>query len=258
MTRPEFPNSAFVRAPERFVLRGGRWQRIDLAVRYGRFTHPVAGHCLIDTGYTHRVTRGRRSLPLRLYNAILRPKLTDAALGPDIASVDTVLLTHLHADHISGLQDCPNARIYLHGGAYDHFVRVGWLGRTRHGVFGELIPDRLSDRIVRIESLSQIEGPPGLGPCHDLFGDGSVLAAPLPGHMKGHFGFVWPRETPPLLYAADAQWLSRAILERRSPGPPARWVMEDPAAADRTAERISAFVAAGGEIVLCHDPEEAK
>jgi hypothetical protein len=59
----------------------------------------------------------------------------------------------------------------------------------------------------------------------------------------------------PLLYAADAQWLMQAIVEDRLPGWPARWTLEDPAAARVSARRISAFAAAGGEVVLCHEPE---
>ncbi|WP_395645463.1 MBL fold metallo-hydrolase [Terricaulis sp.] len=254
-TRPVFKNSAFVRAPERLVLRGGRWRQIDLPVRYAVFEHPQAGRCLIDTGYTRRVTEGRRSLPLQIYASALRPRLQDDALPAASPQIDAILLTHLHADHVAALLDYPGARIYANGEGVDHFLQAGATGRVRHGVFRELLPADLRTRIVRFESLPRLAAPLGLGPAHDVFGDGEVLAIPLPGHMRGHTGFVWPKLERPLLYAADAQWLARAVMEDRSPGAPARWIMDDTAADKETRRRIAAFARAGGEVVYCHDPE---
>jgi glyoxylase-like metal-dependent hydrolase (beta-lactamase superfamily II) len=251
----DFPNSAVVRVPERLVLKGGRWTPINLAVRYGRFTHDREGACLIDTGYSTRVTRGRRSLPLSIYAALLRPRLTAEALPGAQPNAATILLTHLHADHLSALRDYPEARIVGDLAALDHFLAAGAFGRTRHGVFRELLPDDLRERLTPIESLARVEAPLGLGPSRDVFGDGEVLAVPLPGHMRGHTGYLFTKQPTPLLYAGDADWLAQAIREARSPGAPARWILDDPAAARETAAHLNAFSGAGGRIVLCHDPE---
>jgi glyoxylase-like metal-dependent hydrolase (beta-lactamase superfamily II) len=250
-----FPNSAVVRVPERLVLRGGRWAQIDLAVRYGLFRHDLSGICLIDTGYSERVTRGTRSLPLTIYAAALRPCLTADALPARAREVNTILLTHLHADHVSALRDYPEAQLIGDLAALDHFLRLGAFGRTRHGVFRELLPGDLRARLTPLESLPLVDAPLGLGPARDIFGDGEVLAVPLPGHMKGHTGYLFVRQSPPLLYAGDADWLAQAIREHRSPGAPARWILDDEDAARNTAARLNAFADAGGRIVLCHDPE---
>ena len=255
MIRPEFPHSAFVSAPERLILKGGRWQSQRIPVRYGRFEHRLFGPCLIDTGYSPRVTKGRRSLPLWLYSKVLAPRLTDRALPAADPNINTILLSHLHADHVSALKDYPGARVFADGAAIDHFMSKGWFGRTHKGCFRELLPDDLQRSVIRFESLSQLEAPMGLGNAADVFGDGSVLAVPLPGHMRGHTGFLFPNPVTPILYAADADWLSRAILEDRSPGYPAKAILDDPAAAAQTAIRIRNFVALGGRLVLCHDPE---
>ncbi|MBL8547754.1 MAG: MBL fold metallo-hydrolase [Hyphomonadaceae bacterium] len=253
--RPVFLNSAFVRAPERFVLHGGRWTRIDIPVRYGVFDHPRLGRCLIDTGYTQRVTTGRRSLPLTLYASILRPRLQQDALRGDI-TVKAILLTHLHADHVSALRDFPDAALYASGVGVDHFTNCSEYARIRHGVFRELLPSDLQQRAKRFEACAIVEAPLGLGPARDVFGDGEVLAVPLPGHMRGHTGFVWPKLDRPLLYAADAQWLARAVMEDRAPGAPARWIVDDVAADVTTRQRIAAFARAGGEVIYCHDPAD--
>ncbi len=253
-----FPNSATVRVPERLVLSGGRWTQIDLAVRYARFTHARAGTCLIDTGYSTRVTRGPRSLPLTLYASILQPRLTPEALPGACPDARTILLTHLHADHVSALRDYPAARLIADAGAADHFLAAGAFARTRHGVFKELLPEDFRARIVPLESLGSVNAPFGLGPARDVFGDGEVLAVPLPGHMRGHTGYLFAGQPVPVLYAGDADWLAQAIQEARSPGAPARWILDDPQAGRETAKRLNAFAAAGGCVVLCHDPEPAK
>jgi glyoxylase-like metal-dependent hydrolase (beta-lactamase superfamily II) len=250
-----FPNSACVRVPERIVLKGGRWTRIDLAVRYVRFTHSRAGTCLIDTGYSNRVTRGPRSWPLMAYAAILRPRLTPDALPAACPDADTILFTHLHGDHVSALRDYPGARLIADAAATDHFLDMSALSRTRHGVFKELLPEDFRQRLVPLDSLAGAQAPFGLGSARDVFGDGEVLAVPLPGHMRGHTGYLFARQPTPVLYAGDADWLARAIRETRSPGAPARWILDDPKAGQETAARLNAFARLGGKIVLCHDPE---
>lgn len=252
-----FPDSAGVTVPEALVMRGGRWRSIRLAVRYARFTHDAAGPCLIDTGYSRRVTSGRRSPPLTFYAAILRPRLTDQVLPNAAPDIRTILLTHLHADHVSALRDYPQARIIADIAAAQHFLNASAFMRTRHGVFRELLPPDFLKRLTPLESLPATEAPHGLGPARDVFGDGSVLAVPLPGHMRGHTGFLFPQLDPPLLYAGDAGWLARAIREARPPGPPAKWILDDAQADAETAARLNAFAAAGGRIVLCHDPGPA-
>ena len=253
-SRPAFFNSAYVRAPERFVLRGGAWRGIDIPVRYGVYAHPDAGACLIDTGYSGRVLWGRRSLLLQLYANALRPRLQPAALANAQPGIRAILLTHLHADHISALRDFPEAKLFASGMGVDHFLESSAAHRVRHGVFAELLPADFGERLVRFESLPRTEAPLGLGIAFDIFGDGRILAVPLPGHMRGHTGFVWPTLDPPLLYAGDAQWLARAVMEDRAPGAPARWIMDDLAADRTTRQRIRAFARAGGEVVYCHDP----
>ena len=255
--RLRFPDSATVRAPEKLILQGGRWSRVALTVRYGVFEHPTAGTCLIDTGYTSRVTAGHRSTALRLYNALLRPQLSEKALPEACPSVDTILLSHLHADHVSGLRDYPDATLYAHGGSVDHFTQAGWLDRTRHGVFSELLPEDLAQKIVRFEDQTMVNAPLGLGQAYDIFGDQSVLAVPLPGHMLGHMGFCWPDLEQPTLYAADAQWLHQAALDGSLPPPPARWILHDRQAVLDTSARIARFARDGGRVIYCHDPEEA-
>jgi glyoxylase-like metal-dependent hydrolase (beta-lactamase superfamily II) len=260
MNRPEFPNSAIIRAPECLVLKGGGWRRLAIPVHYGIWRHPSEGHVLIDTGYAPRVTEGRSRM-MKIYNAMLSPRLLAdqlplpqlAARGVAREDVRTIVVTHFHADHIAGLKDFPNARFLASGAAWKALKAMTARQRLHHGVFMELLPDDFSARLVPFENYRATSLPGGLGAGFDLFSDASCLAVPLAGHALGHFGLLWPE--PALLYAVDTQWLWRAIAENRPPRGPARLVFHDWKAALASSALVRDFARQGGEVMLCHDPD---
>jgi glyoxylase-like metal-dependent hydrolase (beta-lactamase superfamily II) len=260
MIRPIFTTSATVPTPEALVLGDGSFRRTPLQVRYGLIRHP-SGPILIDTGYTaHSTTAPGRSLGLRLYNQLLRPRLIAGnqpepflarhGLRPD--NIARVIITHYHADHVSGLALFPQAHITASRAALHHLqARSGWVN-LRHGIFPELLPDDLTTRLDAIEDApladAALRG-------HDILGDGSILAIPLPGHADGHYGLFFPNAH--LLYATDAQWLLAALAPGKRPGLPSRLFAEEPSAIDPTTDLIHLFRTAGGTVMLCHDPAPA-
>lgn len=260
--RVDFPNSAIVGTYEWPLIKSGRWRKVQIPIRFGFFRHPRIGPVLIDTGYSDRVTSGKRSLDLRLYCAGLRPQLVEdgqlrAFLGKQglsVTDIKAVILTHFHADHISAARDLVNARFYACGQGYAELRRMSHLKRILHGVFLDLLPEDFGERLTAFEEVRTLDGPFGLGPCSDLFEDGSVLVAALPGHAIGHVGVVFPGVTPPLLYAADVEWLRGALAPGRS-GLAASLVGHDREASKASNAKALAFEQAGGQVVLCHDPE---
>ena len=260
---PVFANSAFVSAPERLVVRGGGWNLLHLKVRYGVYQHPAAGLVLIDTGYGPRVTEGPgRSLPLRLYANLLRPKLVEEhqparvldRLGACPADVAAIVLTHFHADHVAALHLFPKARVYAKAATLARIRARSRFANLRHGIFDELLPHDLATRTVDIDKLSVRPAPHGLGQGADLFGDGTLLAVDLPGHAEGHFGICFAELPVPLLYAVDAQWCAAALEPGKAPGLPAALVSSDRRALASSTRRVAAFREQGGDVLLCHDP----
>jgi glyoxylase-like metal-dependent hydrolase (beta-lactamase superfamily II) len=259
--RPVFASSAWVAAPERAILRHGRWQRRLLQVRYGLFIHPRAGPTLIDTGYTrHCLDMPGRSLALRSYARLLSPRLvaqeqakpflTHFGLTP--ADISHVIVTHFHADHVSGLAAFPNARFTASGTAWAQVKRNSAFQNLRHGVFAELIPNDFDTRLDVIEQTIPkkiAHLPDG----HDIFGDGSVLAVPLRGHADGHFGLLFDQLDVPLLYATDTQWVSEALLPERRPRLFPRLISNSFKDVARSSDQVAAFADAGGTVMLCHD-----
>lgn len=261
MTAPVFANSALVKAPERLVLRGAAWRQRALWVRYGLYLSPVAGPVLIDTGYTvQALSASGRSAALRFYSRALgaqllpegqpAPFLARHGLRPE--DITTVIVTHFHADHVSGLRLFPRARFIAARAGWDALRGSGTWGNLRHAVFPELLPPDFADRLDLIEDKRRVQT--DLGMAYDLLGDGALLALPLPGHTVGHVGLLFAQLADPLLYAVDTQWMLAALPAARRPGLPAMLVATDPAAHARSCDLVAGFAAAGGDVVLCHDP----
>ncbi|MDX8466368.1 MBL fold metallo-hydrolase [Mesorhizobium sp. VK23B] len=258
-----FANSAWVSAAERLILRGGSWQSVKLRVRYGLIFHPTAGPVLVDTGYTREALSGeRRGRMLRLYGALLKPQLNAAeqvvpvlkrfGLSPD--DIRTVIVTHFHADHISGLSLFPNARFVASDAAWVRVKARTPRQNLRHGIFSELFPADFEKRLDGLSSKRRLEARDGVLGGADLFGDGSVVAVDLPGHADGQFGLLFTGLERPLLYAVDVQWLLTALTENRTPGFPATLIAEEAAAIEPTSAMLRRFMGTGSEVMLCHDP----
>ena len=169
--------------------------------------------------------------------------------------MQTVILTHFHADHIGRLREFPGARVIAPGAAFADLRGRGRLGQLHHGYFRELLPDDIEARMTPIEAFPRLSHPI-FGQTFDLGGDRGFLAVDLPGHALGHVGFLFPEKPRPLLYAVDVQWHWDALKDGRFPGLPASAVYSDRGAMSRSCARVRAFAEKGGAVVLCHDPAD--
>lgn len=255
-----FPNSAFVPAPERVILRGGRWRQVQVPVRYGLVIHPQHGPVLIDTGYTgHAVSAKGRSPALRAYSRALRPRLV---AGQDPVSalhrygfmpedVKTVIVTHFHADHVSGLALFPDATFIADAVAFENIRSASRWQNTRHGIFTELLPHDFAHRLTDIRA-GRFDP---VFDAYDILGDGLLFAKPLAGHAAGHFGVLFPALEPQLCYAVDTQWLLPAVTDDRAPGYPARMICDNVPDWLSSTKVIADMHRNGWDVVLCHDPQ---
>ena len=105
-----------------------------------------------------------------------------------------VFLSHLHSDHIAGVRELPKNIPYVVGKGEKYIDHK---------------PLFYGDFLKGIEVLYEIDFSKGtkmpiLGPCADIFGDGSFWIIPTPGHTKGHISFLINGEENPVLLATDA------------------------------------------------------
>jgi glyoxylase-like metal-dependent hydrolase (beta-lactamase superfamily II) len=125
-----------------------------------------------------------------------------------------------------------------------------------NGIFKELIPPDFMQRLLPVEGLPRVPTGTVLGDGHDLFGDGSYLAVPLPGHAFGHFGIFWREAASPVIYATDAAWTREALMQDRTPWISSAIVFDDRTVGRDSQRLLRTFAEQGGKIHLCHDVEE--
>lgn len=177
--------------------------------------HPTAGVLLVDTGLGSGFGR----------------HLLDRGIDP--ASVRTVLMTHLHVDHTSGMPTLTGARFWI-------TPREWKAARSRlaaaKGFIGRHLPPE--DRVELVEGEV------------DVLGDGSIRLLPTPGHTPGHMSVLVRTPSGEVLLAGDAAYTLRNVREQSLP-----LINADADAYRRSLARLKAFADAGVLVVPSHDPD---
>jgi N-acyl homoserine lactone hydrolase len=181
-----------------------RWDQV-----IGSFVvkHP-RGVLIIDPAFGEEVGTDLRQSPL-WFRLVMgdrhgKPPLLGlmTAAGIEPRTVRWVALTHAHWDHAGGLRDLPLTSVWLSQEEWS-FVRTleGHLDRGA-------IPRQFEIAPGRFAPFAFDEGPrDGFDRSHDLFGDGSVVAFPLPGHTPGSTGYlVQGKGGQRWLFIGDAAW----------------------------------------------------
>ncbi len=145
-----------------------------------------------------------------------------AAAGFGIAEVTTVVMSHLHQDHIGGLRELGHADIVV---AADEWASLLGPGRRCAGFsLGTSGCPACAGRPLRLRCPAE-RRPGAVHPGHDLFGDGSLVLLPTPGHTPGSLSMLVRRAGfDPLLLVGDLTYdddhFERGERSRsRRPGP---------------------------------------
>lgn len=120
----------------------------------------------------------------------LGPRLAEQGVDPDGAL--TVVVSHGHFDHVGGLCDVPNARLVVQRDEWDAMATGAGSG------YDPALHDLGHDVI-------EVDGE------HDLFGDGTVVTIPTPGHTCGHQSLRVVTADGPVILAADACYFTHTL-----------------------------------------------
>lgn len=162
-------------SPAAMVTRGGAWDETKhLAATAVLVQHPK-GNLLIDTGFGRNLEKQMNLLPWLQHSphrkvATVFQQLAAAGLRP--ASLAAIIPTHAHWDHISGIADLLGVPVL------EDAEGIRFISTRKTGT--EVINSIPSVRYQKYV----FEGAAYLGfpRSHDVFGDGSVVIVPAPGH----------------------------------------------------------------------------
>jgi len=193
-----------------------RWRAETLPVNAFLVEHRD-GLLLFDTGQTARAANPGY-LPrwhpfLRLSRFELDPGDEVAAqlggLGIAPGDVRWVVLSHLHTDHVGGLDEFRDGEVLVSRVEWERGSGFG--GRVR-GYLPQYWPPGLEPRLLDLDDE-------GFGPfpgSYDVAGDGSLLMVATPGHTPGHASLLVHRAEGDVLLAADLAHTG-ADLDRIAP-----------------------------------------
>jgi len=218
--------------------------------------HPE-GDILVDTGESAKVSQPG-FLPgwhpfFRLAASFkvaaddeLGPKLKKLGIAPE--HIRTVVLTHLHTDHVNGVA-------HLSCGA--RFLAAAGEIETAHGRFGQ-VQGYLSHRWPDWFS------PEPIAFCKNSFGPfethkaltraGDVVVVPTPGHTSNHISVIVDCDDVAIFLAGDATYSEAQLLGQWADG-----VSPRPNVQLQTLDKIKRFIDSRPTIYLpSHDPESVK
>ena len=190
---------------EKRMFKGAGSKKVIFPAACVLLKHDKEGYVLFDTGYSCE-TDSQKGLVGFLYKKLnpdyIEPEneLVSILKRKGIAQneIKTVLISHLHPDHIGGLRDFKNASYIISQSAYGVYENP----KMKSLVFKDLFPKDFSERVVKISADFRYND---LFPAvYDFFKDGSMLLVPIEGHAKGQMGLYIPEAN--IFFAADACW----------------------------------------------------
>lgn len=183
---------------------------------------------LWDTGYASRFYDAVSKGVNRLYGWVT-PVFFDessslvsqlAALGVRANEIQSVTLSHFHADHMAGVKDFPKAKIVCCGFGWSRHERLTGIAALRRAFLPSLLPNDFWGRLAPVQGMRWTPLPAELAPFdqgYDLTGTGEVFVVPLPGHADGHLGAFVLEDGGWTLLASDAAWAPEGYRELRGP-----------------------------------------
>lgn len=187
------------------IFSGVKKKKIIFEAGVFLIKHREYGYILYDTGYSTKILE--KKLKYFLYRFLNPINIRKEAMinfqlekrGIKTEDIKYIILSHLHPDHIGGLEFFPKAQIIVTKKCFEEYRKNSLCSL----IFKELLPENFENSLSIIENLSENKSFKYLK-TYDLFSDESIFLTELDGHSSGQCCVYI--ESKKLFIAADATW----------------------------------------------------
>jgi N-acyl homoserine lactone hydrolase len=223
-----------------FAYRGGSpLDKRDSVSTAVLVRHPQ-GDLLIDTGLGRTIAAQVKDFPflfrLGTELVLMQPAADQLdAAGYDWKQLRYILLTHAHWDHVSGVPDFPGVPVLVAAAEHRFLDEGGWPTATARSMKTTTVFQEYAFKPVSYLGFDQSQ---------DLYGDGSIVIVPTPGHTPGSVAiFLTLPGGARYAFVGDLVWQLEGLLEREArPWFESKQLREDPDAFRQSLLHLSAIV----------------
>ncbi len=227
-----------------FTQKWGEWMPTYCSL----IEHPE-GLILIDTGETAKIYEKDYLPNGGLYHKAVQTRIKEseelphqlAKIGVQSKDITTVLLTHMHGDHIGGLAYFEHAKIYVSQTEYEF---ASSKKGPSNGYFPKNWPDWFQPTLIHYT-----DGEEGnFSKSQKITKDGKIVVVPTPGHSLGHQSVLVKNTDFTTIIAGDLTY-NKSTLQQEIPD-----VVLMNKAAQQTVEQVHQYVKNNPSVYLSsHD-----
>jgi glyoxylase-like metal-dependent hydrolase (beta-lactamase superfamily II) len=204
---------------EKIARRNGKIKNVKFPMIVGYIEYGKE-KIIFDTGYSEHFKECTQKMPEKLYDLVVPVMLSEEkniynilkknGINPE--EITKVILSHFHADHISGVSLFNNTKVLCSKIGFKDFSESKGLMAIKEGYLHKLLPKDFGDHAIFFEDLNKVDGVilEGFDNAYWIDQEKEIAIVELLGHKKGHYG-LYIKELN-VFFIADACWKRESFL----------------------------------------------
>lgn len=208
---------------EAMVVDGGRIFEVRKLVHVAILVEHPKGDFLWDTGLGREVEQQMEVfsfLDKQLFKVENHAPARDqlAQNGYDLSRLKMVIPSHMHWDHVSGLEDFTGVPVWVQQQSYDEALA----GMPPAFVASQFDSEQIAWDFLSLDDREY----EGFSKSLDIYGDGKAVLVDISGHSHGHLGlFVNLSTEQRYFFIGDATWVYEGVENNSSRPSIIKWLV---------------------------------